>query len=1036
MEGVRVPFEAIAGASYLARVEQLDVDATLELLDGQGRSLRRVVSPAGALGREYLFWTAATSERLYLAIRAVSPPASSARYRAAVFRMPPQLASEKIAALQALTQAASASPDALRDLQVAEATWRRSGNPQLAADTALRLAGQLYFKEERWSPAQQAAHRAVVGLAALRDPVAEAGARLLEGAAQLELARTGEQSAALYRAAYQSLSQARALFQRQRQPVSAATVLRYQGAGQFSEGAIEPAMASYQQAAIELAVVGESRERLSAMISIAAIRASRGEYREAVTLFDQALPLLVGSDPALRATVLQNSATALQAIGLSELALQRYLDSLDIANALHDPSLAARALTGLGAAHLRLGQSALAVNYLTQAVDMIRPLQDRDRLAVVLNSLGDAYAGLHDSQSAMRLRREAVATLSPTATPMRRARLTVALANELANRGQASKALELYSTVVNSKPTLQDAPIIDALVGRAKLQRSAGRLTDAQRDVARAVQLARGSGDRERWIRAMAEQARVVRQQGDARQALNAAEAAVTLTEELQALTANPDNRVTLAAQLRDVYDLKIELLAESAQRAARRGDRAGARRLALQALLMVDHAANRFDADHVAAVNVSAGDVALDALYESLSGKRQRQQELTERNSVATAAMLTLQQEIAVLQSRLASRTQQRAGSGTTRATTPPTVDGLQSRIPRDSAVLAFRLGATQSWLWLLSRDRFELHRLPAGPVIDRLIVTLLRNVTALRPRTTIDTDVSALRAALLPGTLRSALASRVFVLPDGSIGALPWALLVRDVAAAVTDIGTLRSLTSVRTPRPVFGSTSASPRIALIGDPVFGANDPRLGARVMRADLPAMTALPRLRGSAAELDAIAALDSTAIVLRASGFSATRSTVLNQRSDTVDVLHLATHATLDADVPALAALVLSRFDARGHYLPGELRPRDILRMVQPPPLVVLSACDTATDPSKNAPGLMNLSRAFLGAGSHSVVASLWPVSDVGAVAFMTEFYRGLLRERLRPAAALASAQATLAGSPRFSEPFFWSGFVLISEEP
>jgi CHAT domain-containing protein len=77
----------------------------------------------------------------------------------------------------------------------------------------------------------------------------------------------------------------------------------------------------------------------------------------------------------------------------------------------------------------------------------------------------------------------------------------------------------------------------------------------------------------------------------------------------------------------------------------------------------------------------------------------------------------------------------------------------------------------------------------------------------------------------------------------------------------------------------------------------------------------------------------------------------------------------------------------------------------------------------------------MNLSRAFLGAGSRSVLASLWPVSDAGAVEFMTQFYQGLLRERLRPDAALAFAQAKLAKSERFSEPFFWAGFVLVSEE-
>jgi CHAT domain-containing protein len=179
--------------------------------------------------------------------------------------------------------------------------------------------------------------------------------------------------------------------------------------------------------------------------------------------------------------------------------------------------------------------------------------------------------------------------------------------------------------------------------------------------------------------------------------------------------------------------------------------------------------------------------------------------------------------------------------------------------------------------------------------------------------------------------------------------------------------------------------------------------------------------------------LDAISNLGAGLIVIRNTGAAASRAAVLDLHAESIDVLHLATHATLNAEIPALAAIVMSRFDASGRYQSGELRPRDILRMNQPPPTVVLSACNTAIDPSKSAPGLMNLSRAFLSAGSHNVVASLWPVSDAGAVAFMTEFYRGLLREHLPPDAAIARAQATLAKSAQFSDPFFWSGFVTIS---
>jgi hypothetical protein len=76
---------------------------------------------------------------------------------------------------------------------------------------------------------------------------------------------------------------------------------------------------------------------------------------------------------------------------------------------------------------------------------------------------------------------------------MRRARLTVALANELANQAQPGRAMALYSGVIQSQPTLQNAPLTEALIGRARLHRGSGRFGDAQRDAARAAQLGRAS---------------------------------------------------------------------------------------------------------------------------------------------------------------------------------------------------------------------------------------------------------------------------------------------------------------------------------------------------------------------------------------------------------------------------------------------------------------------------------------------------------------------------------------------------------------
>jgi CHAT domain-containing protein len=67
-------------------------------------------------------------------------------------------------------------------------------------------------------------------------------------------------------------------------------------------------------------------------------------------------------------------------------------------------------------------------------------------------------------------------------------------------------------------------------------------------------------------------------------------------------------------------------------------------------------------------------------------------------------------------------------------------------------------------------------------------------------------------------------------------------------------------------------------------------------------------------------------------------------------------------------------------------------------------------------------------------AGAERVVASLWRVDDQATAQLMRHFYRGMLKENLRPAAALRAAQIEMSKSSRWSEPYYWAGFVIQGE--
>lgn len=98
--------------------------------------------------------------------------------------------------------------------------------------------------------------------------------------------------------------------------------------------------------------------------------------------------------------------------------------------------------------------------------------------------------------------------------------------------------------------------------------------------------------------------------------------------------------------------------------------------------------------------------------------------------------------------------------------------------------------------------------------------------------------------------------------------------------------------------------------------------------------------------------------------------------------------------------------------------------------------LVVLSACDTALGGGyfaevPSGDDIVGLTRAFLFAGSPSVVASLWAVNDRSTMGLMSGFY-GKLGGEDKATALAASQRDLVARGGRYSHPYFWAAFVLV----
>ena len=136
------------------------------------------------------------------------------------------------------------------------------------------------------------------------------------------------------------------------------------------------------------------------------------------------------------------------------------------------------------------------------------------------------------------------------------------------------------------------------------------------------------------------------------------------------------------------------------------------------------------------------------------------------------------------------------------------------------------------------------------------------------------------------------------------------------------------------------------------------------------------------------------------------------------------DILHFAVRGQFYPDETLNSGLLLTP----GAGQDGSLTVREIFRLRFQGRAVVLSGCDPLPEKDPEGKGCSALQRAFLHAGSPSVVSTLWLVDDRAAAHLLDLFYRQLERKKSL-ADALRAAQLHLIreGYP----PYVWAAFVL-----
>ena len=149
-------------------------------------------------------------------------------------------------------------------------------------------------------------------------------------------------------------------------------------------------------------------------------------------------------------------------------------------------------------------------------------------------------------------------------------------------------------------------------------------------------------------------------------------------------------------------------------------------------------------------------------------------------------------------------------------------------------------------------------------------------------------------------------------------------------------------------------------------------------------------------------------------------------------------IVAFATHGLMAGEFSGLAepALALTPPDTGTTQDDGLLTASEVAGLELNADWVVLSACNTAAaDGTPGAEGLSGLAKAFIYAGSRSLLVSHWAVDSQATVALTTGLFRILAEQPgIGRAEALRRAGLLLMADPRYAHPAYWAPFVVVGE--
>jgi CHAT domain-containing protein len=967
-------------------------------------------------------------------------------------------------------QRSASNQKAIEKYQLASEAWNSVGTAELAA-RASRSAGEVYQILGELGNAIKSFKEALDLSKKAKSKIEEGGA--LNGLAYAYFLK-GDSKAA-YTNSLAALKISRQLGDQQVE----AAALSNLGESLYAFGDLSAALKHQQQASDLWQELHDLKGQATAQVALGYYSAKLGEPHSALVHLEQGLKAAEQAGD-LRGQVLAfNAAGNIKAkLGRNQEALDAYAAAGQLAERIGDRLFLASILAGKASLYFWLGEAQRALEYDEQSIAIFKVIDAKWGTAEITLDLGRVHNSLGNHQLALHYLKEALDRFRQLGMIRLEAQTFREIGLMELSTGDSTDAIRSFEQAVNLTRNGQDhSPEANVLNLIGKVYENLKQPDRALEYYKRALPLSRLAADPVGEANTLCNLAHIDRDQGKLADAEQKLKEAIAIDESIRMNVSSQDLRASYFATVRATYELYIDVLMLRHKVSPQEG-------FAARAFAVSEKARARSfleslrDGQADIREGVDSSLVERERLLnETLNAKADRQMKLLAAKETAEAD--TVKKEIDVLTAEYATvRDQIRATSPKYAALTsvePLDLAAVQQQLlDDDSILLEYALGDDRSYVWVVTRSQLSTFELPARKDIEESGRRLYSDITAYQalPGESVEQLTERRRKAtesipaetgrlskLVLGPLAGKLdEKRLLVILDGALQYIPFQALNNPNS-------------NMDRPEPLFAKheivnepsasalavlikdarkrKSASNSVAVLADPVFEVDDPRV-SRASQTSTPesvqSLTVkealrdigisadgvqIPRLVASSREADAIMKSAPWGTGLKAVGFAATRQRVLGHEFSDYRVVHFATHGLMNNDHPELSGIVLSLFDQQGRSQDGFLRLHDIYNLRLPADLVVLSACSTGLGKDVRGEGLVGLTRGFMYSGASGVVASLWKVDDEATAELMQRFYEGLFQKGMPPAAALKFAQISMSQQKAWQSPYYWAGFVI-----